>query len=215
MKKVIVIFILTLLIPVTSVKGYYCKNSEVARYKGLASNISITYDYVEKDHNVTFSITLSNLKPDLYIVDASTDLRYNYVKDELTIDGYKPSQKVKFNVYPTNPDCSNNLLYTIMLELPGYNPYYDDPICDGIGNYIYCQKWYSHNLNHNSFYVKVSNYKYSLKPTRTDEEQQETNSLLLLVLKFWSQYYYIISPIVIVIGSAGVIIINKKSDIYN
>lgn len=217
MKKVIVIFFLTLLIPITSVSGYYCKYSEIAKYKGLAANISTAYSYQEKDNNVTFSITLVNLNEELYIVDTSSNKRYDYKMDEITISDYKPGQTIKYNVYATNENCSSDLLYTIRVNLPDYNPYYSDPLCEGLENYIYCKKWYKHNLSYKAFKDKVETYRKSLNRNITIEEEIESsdeNILLKLIIDLWINYYYIILLVIIIVCSIVIYNINKKSNIY-
>jgi len=215
MKRIYLLFLLTFLIPITNVDGYYCKYSELSRYKSLASNISTTYDYVEEKNDLTFSITLVNLNQDLYIVDNTTDKVYNYSGNELTISGYKPGVTVKYSVYAKDVDCSDTLLYTIRVVLPGYNPYYSDPICEGITNYAYCQKWYNHNLDYETFKNRVTNYKNGLVEQPiivpgTVDEYSIWDAILDVIIRY---YYVIIVSIIIVCGTV-VYINEKRSDVY-
>jgi len=216
MKRFLIIFLLTLFIPNIKVDAFYCKYNEISRYKNLASNITTYYDYTEKEDNVTFTITLVNLNKDLYIVDSTTNKKYTYKNNELSITNYSPGQTVKYYVYTTNENCSDELLYTIRVNLPDYNPYYDDIICEGVNNYIYCTKWYKHNLNYEQFVAKVNSYKQSLiKPPEPSIPEEPTGlGLLDIVLEIWIRYYYII--LLAIITSCSIIIYNtnKKSDIY-
>lgn len=215
MKRISLLLLLTFLIPVTSVSGYYCKFSEISRYKSLASNISTTYDYVEKNNKLTFSITLVNLNKELYIVDMTTEKVYNYTSNELTISGYAPGTIVKYAVYTTNPNCSDTLLYTVRVVLPYYNPYYSDPICDGVSDYIYCQKWYNNNLDYDTFISRVKAYKSSLleepivEPIEVDEYTWWDAILDVLV-----DYYYVILIMIIIICGTIIYITEKKSNVY-
>ena len=216
MRKKIVIFLLLLMLPITNVKGGYCKYSDIAKYKGLASNISTYYDYKEMDNKIEFSVNLINLNESLYIIDTTTNKRYNYKSNELTISGYNSGQTIKFNVYTNDKNCFDQLLYTIRVNLPDYNPYYKDEICNGFDNYIYCQKWYKHSLNYDEFVKKVNKYKESLKEQPIIEQPiDEKISLFEIILDIWLEYYYIFLIPIILICTLTIYIVNKKSDIYN
>lgn len=215
MKRIYLLLLLTFLIPITNVSGFYCKFSEISRYKGLASNISTTYDYVETDNSLTFNITLVNLNKELYIVDTTTNKVYRYQNSELTISGYNPGTTVKYAVYTTNENCSDTLLYTIRVVLPSYNQYYSDPICIGLSDYIYCQKWYDNKMDYKTFVDKVTAYKNSLvddpiveQPTIDDYDIWDA------ILDVVIEYYYVILIAIIIICGTIIYINEKKSDIY-
>lgn len=216
MKRKIFIFLLAFLIPIINVNAYYCKNSEISRYKGLASNIGTFYEYQEDGNKLTFSITLVNLSDELYIVDVTNNKKYIYENEEITISGYSPGVTVKYNVYAVNENCSDDLLYTIRVVLPNYNPYYSDSICEGLDDYILCQKWHKHNLSYKSFVNSVNKYRESLveKPIEEIPSIDPQYGLLDAILDVVSKYYYIILITIIIVCSIGIYINNKKSDIY-
>ena len=212
MKKIIILFLLTLFFPI-KVEGYYCSFSEIARLKKIASNINISYDYKIVNDDALFEITLVNLNKELYIT--SDNRTYNYKSDVLKIDNYKSGTTVKFYVYPTDRDCSDELLRTINIVLPKYNSYYDDEICVGIENYSLYQKWSTHNLSYTEFVKQVNLHKESLnKDVIVDIKQEENSSVFNAIFQFLIDYYYIILIILIITSGIGIYIINKKSDIY-
>ena len=215
MKRICLLFLLTFLFPITNVKGYYCKFSEISRYKSLATNISTTYDYIEKNGKLTFSVTLVNLNEELYIVDTTNEKVYKYDGKERTISGYAPGTVVKYEVYTNNKDCSDTLLYTIRIVLPYYNPYYSDEICNGVENYIYCQKWYNNNLDYDTFVSRVTTYKESLeKEPVVVPPKVEEYTWLDAVLDVLVDYYHIILITIIVVCGTVIYINEKKSNIY-
>jgi len=212
--KRILVFLLIFLIPTTIVEGY-CQYNEVAKYKSLASNITTSYEYVENNGKVTFSITLNNLNEELYFVDSVTGKRYNYKTEEIIIDKYEPGQTVKYQIYAVNKFCSDELLYTIRVNLPGYNPYYNDPICEGIDDYIYCKKWQKNDLEYKEFIKKVTNYKNLLNQKEpVMENPKEMNSILKAIIDVFVDYYHVILISIITICGIIIYVINKKSDIY-
>lgn len=205
MKKII--FSVLLFVPFI-VSARSCSYTEIADLKKVASNITSKYEYVMGD-DVTFNITLTNLNDQIYIVDGGK--RYDYTQNELTISGYKNGSKVKYYVYAVK--CDKVLLNTIIINLPTYNKYYQDKVCEGASNYQLCQKWVNVDLDYDSFVSKVNKYKASLinqekKPT---EEINEKSILLELLLN----YYYIPLIVIIVYCGIKIYIINKESDIYS
>lgn len=215
MKKKIIIFLLMLIIPTNNIEGFYCKYSDIAKYKGLASNITTFYEYIENENNLTFSITLVNLNENLYIVDATSDEKYYYDNNELTIYDYEPGQVVKYKVYSTDENCANEVLYTIRVILPDYNPFYMDPVCDGISNYVFCQKWYKNNLDYDSFVAKVNSYKESLNKEIIIEQDKfiDEYNFWDSIISFWNDYYHVISISIILLCGIFICIANKKNDI--
>ena len=216
MRKIIVVFILLLLIPITKVEGAVCSYSEIARLKKIASNVTVSYDYIENNSSVVFNVTLNNLNDELYFVDQSNYQRYNYTEEELTISNYRSGQTIRYVFYATDPDCADTPLYTARVILPTYNQYYKDEVCNGIENYSLCQKWSSHNLTYTNFVQKVNEYKNSLNsPTIPVEPSMPIEvSITQLIVDFLLDYYiYIV--IILLLALIGILSIRKKDDIYS
>ena len=211
----IIIFVLLLLIPITKVNGS-CSYNEIVRLKKIASNINVSYDYIEKNSSVTFQITLNNLNEELYFIDLSNYKKYYYTKDEIKISNYKSGQTVKYAFYPAKSDCDEKSLHTIRIVLPTYNPYYKDDVCQGVENYSLCQKWSSHNLSYSNFVEKVNNYKSSLTvPVPPSIEEESNNvSYMQLFIQFLLDYYIVI---IIILSLALIVILSlkKKDNIYS
>ncbi len=217
MRKIIIIFVLLLLIPITKVEGAWCSFSEIARLKKIASNVNASYDYIENGTSVIFEVTLTNLNPELYFVDSTSSTQYNYTSDEIKISNYESGQTISYVFYPVDANCSDEPLYTVRVVLPTYNQYYRDEICEGIENYSLCQKWSSHNLSYATFVERVTNYKNSLivpEPPIEEPPTPEEVTVVQLIVNFLLDYYiYII--IVLLLALACILAIRKKDDIYS
>ena len=214
MKKLL--FGLILLLPFTRVNAMYCRYDDLAYLKKLAANINYTYSYVENNGTVSFSVTLTNLQSNLYVVDLTKNSTYTYKDTEMTIDNYEGGQVVKYNIYTNAGECTDQILYTIVFTLPTYNPFYNDELCKDIPDYELCQKWSTHKLDYQGFKTNVKNYLSTLNNSDEEKKLEETKELQYSkVLKFLSENYYI--PLVVIIISIGVwmYIYNKKSNIYN
>lgn len=212
MKKIVVLIAL-LLLPISKINAFYCTNSEMTRYKRLASNINYSYDYIEQNDDVTFKITLVNLNSEVYLVDSNG--KYYYQDNEIVIDALD-GQNISFKVYPRNNYCDTELLYTINITLPTYNKYYNDEICKDIQNYKLCQRWANINLNYEEFTKKVNEYKQSLiKEEPIVEEEKVEESLLDYIIYYFAKYYYVILIAIIVFASIGIYKSSKKDNIYS
>lgn len=214
MKKIFLLFILMLLIPVTKVEGLYCTFNEIANLKKLAANVNYYYEYIEKDNNVSFNVTLVNLNKDFYFIDSTNNKEYTYQKNEIKISGYKSGQTIKYTFYPVNIFCQDEPLYTIRIVLPTYNKYYTDEICKGVENYSLCQKWSTHNLTYEQFVAKVKEYKEKTNNNEEEKEDATKSNLTNYIIDFLVNYYYII--ILVVLSLVFMIyIIKKRENIYS
>lgn len=209
------LLLLILFIPFET-KALYCSNAELANLKKIAANISYSYDYVETNNEVKFSITLTNLNKDFYIIDKSNNKRYNKTP-EVTINNYKSGQVVRYQVNSNTENCQEEILYTLVITLPTYNPFYKDRLCQSIPNYKLCQKWSSHGLNYERFQKNVQSYLDSLKnnPNNNYEEEIIDLDLGTIILNFVLKYYYIPLLMIIIGSSIGIYFVNKRSNIYN
>ena len=209
MKKIYLLLFLVILLPINA-KALSCSNADSVRYQALAQNINYTYDYVEENNTVYFNITLSNLSSELYIYDVYKNSTYNYSQNEILLGNYKPGKTFKFKVYSTNTSCSD-VLYTIYISTPYYNSYYSHPLCNGLDNYKYCQKWTNVTIDYNTFVSAVNSYKESIKSDNDIVKPEEYNTLFDYILEYYMKYYYIGLP-VIIIGSLLYIFIKNKKD---
>lgn len=215
MKKVLILLLL-LLLPI-NVKALTCKYENLARYKKYASNITTTYDYQEYDNEVTFSVTLVNLRPEFYIVDTSTGQTYQYVNTELTIPGYASGKSLIYEVYSNQSGCEGQLLYTVRVILPTYNRFYQAEICNDIKEYSLCQKWSSHGLTYSEFERKINAYKESLNNGNqgTTPLPKVEPTILDYIFKIVGEYYYVILILIITSCGIGIYVIDKKSNTYS
>ena len=216
MKKIITILVLILLIPTVKVKALSCSYNELANLKKLASNVNISYDYIEQGNNVTFTVTLNNLNEKIYFVDMTDYRTYNYENDEITISGYRSGETVKYVFYATDSNCSKEALYTTRVSFPSYNPYYKDEVCKGIENYSLCQKWSSQPLSYENFLKKVNEYKEGLNQDDNEEQTPTVNevSWIQLIVNFLLDYYIII-VVILALGLVGLYFLSKKDDVYS
>ena len=213
MKRLIklILFILVISLPIKI--NAYCTTEEKLRYSNLASNIETSYDYVEYEDRVSFSITIHNVHSDLIVLDKQSGRRYNSHINKLnnfTISNLKDGQSYVFEVYANNSDCTYRVYNTLYVTIPKFNKYYKDPVCVDASDYLYCQKWVEvGNISYDEFVKLVNDYKHQNIEEEIKEEKEENNWIYILG-DFWAKYYLYISLGTILVCVSIIIIKNKQ-----
>jgi len=211
-KKVLGIFVLfIILFPINS-KALLCSNKEKVKFQELAKNITTTYDYVEENNQVTFNIIFSNIPEGFRIYDYNNKTEHGYFAREMLLSGFKPGTSYRFDYYTNDVLCQYDNLYTSYINLPHYNPYYNDSICEGL-NYKYCNKWQKIDMTYEEFINDVTKYKESLKAVE-GPTTEKVKGFFDYIIEFYVNYYYIVLPLFIIISISYIIYYNKKQDLF-
>lgn len=208
-KRILLYIVVTTMLLLPSNIEAQCSNTEKVNMASLAQNVTITYDYVEA--NNTFSIVFTNLQPGFKLKDVANRIEYLYSSSELVLYGYKPGTSYRFDIYGTG-NCTNRL-YTHYVTIPGYNPYYNDPICVGV-NHSICQKWTSISYDYNTFIREVNNIKQKLNKEETLQDEEKVLGVYDYITAFFINYYYIILPIIIITCVIIIVVKRKKDDLF-
>lgn len=211
-----IIVLLTLFIVCPSVKALSCTNAKKVKYQDMARNIAYTYDAKDVKGESVFTLTFSNIPSSLALRNARTGKWYYPKNNEITISNLNPRFNYRYDVFAVdNKGCNNIALYTINIILPSFNKYYSDELCKGIENYELCQKWANIKYSYEEWKNKVNEYKESLIPKEKELTKQEKNQKLLeKIVDAYGKVYYIILPLIITLGSIGIMIYNKKRELF-
>ena len=211
-----VVFISLFLIP--NMVHAECSNSEIVQYQEQAKNINITYDYTEYAENnfASFSIKIANLTPGIYLRDDSTRTFYHYTGEDINLDNYDYGNTYKFTVYSDGGNCPGRYIATKYVNLPYYNARYKSPLCEGIEEFKYCQKWARvQNVSDYEFEKAIEKYKKTLEQENNENNKNLSSyDVLKFLLKIYINSYYFVLPIIII---GGIIIIrrhNKKQELF-
>ena len=179
-----------------------CNYTELANLKKLASNVNISYDYEDISNSVKFNVTISNITKNVSVKDVTNNRTFstiNTTDGEVVISDFRDGQTYKMEVYSNSiSSCYGELLNTVYVNLPSYNPYYGNKICNGIEDYSLCQKWIKHSMTWNEYEKAINEYKESLSIKKQEELIHRT--FIEKIIDFvYNNYIYVSSCIVILI----------------
>lgn len=224
MKKIVILtFLFTIMMLPSSAKAITCDYTYKAELRKRAANVMPSYTYEEKNDTVTFTITLTNISSDLYVTQTITDDSKIYIdpeekikryypnkNNEIVLTGFKAGQKVKLDIYLNATDCIVYSLTTKYVNLPYYNKYYKDPLCEGKENYSVCYKWNKGNMTQEEFEKRVKEL-YNEQPKK-EETKEEEETLFDKIYDFLHEYYIFILGGIAVIMIAIMLLRRKKDD---
>lgn len=213
--QIIMMFLFTIHPKTVKAQIYTCDYKEKARLTAIASNITTSVDYKEKNNKIEFIVTITNLHPDIYIKDVNNNIDYKYNKKssnpkELVLKGYKDNQNIKYEIYSVKRLCKNDILTSKYVVTPPYNKYYNDPLCKIHSTHRLCRKWIKNNYDYKTFKKELETKEIKAP---IEEEVEEEKDFLTKVVMFLMEYYIYISACVIIIVSGAIYVFRiKKGD---
>ncbi len=217
-KKIMYILLLIItIIPMKHINAneiYTCDYKEKARLNKIAANVSFSIEYKETNKGVEFTTIITNLHPDIYIIDTSTNKKYYYNAKsanpkEIKISGYKDGVSIRYEMHMVNKICKETLLTFKYANFPPYNPFYKDPLCKDIKEFSLCRKWIKVNYNYNEFKKQVEKYKTE---TIVEVEKDIEKGYLFNFVDFYLKYYMYILPVIILVSSGIIYIVNRDKE---
>lgn len=181
-----------------------CNSTQLSRYKSLAAHINNYYDF----NGSSFDVTFYNVSSDLKIVNKSNNEQFtsNSNLGDVVVHNIAPGSNINFAVYPVN-GCPDYRVYTIYVNVPYLNSYYNDPVCNNNDN-VLCSKWV--NTSMYTYDQFVSQVKKDVKEEDVEQEP-EVVAKKYGFFDFLADYYIIILLSIIVLGSISIYYLDKKS----
>lgn len=207
MNKKIFILLMLFLIP-NSIKAY-CTNQDITRYNKLSSNINSYYEYDEVNNK--FNITFYNVQKELFVRNTNTHEQYNNSSsdiNEIKIYGINPGTQLSYGIYPISGECTDYRIRTIYINVPSYNIYYQDPVCQN-NNHQLCSKWA--NTSMYSYEQFVNKVKIENKKEEVEEKKPEKEEKKYGFFDFLADYYILMLLTIIVTGSYTIYKLDKKN----
>lgn len=216
MKRVFKLILLFALFAIPEIVNASCDSTELYRLKQIANNVSYKYDYIETKSNdgysdVTFTITVSNVFDELYVVLAKDDtsdetqkVLLNKSNNEVVVKDIKPGTNQRFEIYASSKSmCLNDKLSSFYVNIPSFNRFYSDTLCDNSKEHEYCKKWVNVRVSKEEFVKELTNYNESKKNegeikgeySPSERKYEDLENLIL----FLNQYvFYVCIPLIII-----------------
>lgn len=205
MKKILLILLLVL--SIQNVEASKCSNQNLSYLKERAQFMS--YYYLPTEDN-KFNVVFYNVIDDFAIM--LNNNIYDVQNQEIIIPSLNPGEKLEFKVLSKVLGiCYKKEIKIFYINLPSFNQYYSDPICENQDYYL-CNKWVFNKYSYEEFIKQVTNYKNKAsEQPKIDEIEQPDKSNLLI--NFITNYYWVILLLVIVVCVISIYKLNKKNEI--
>lgn len=163
MKGVLYSLIIGICLFSNAVNASNCDTSDKERLQKMANNISITIEEkFDNNGNVNFIATFTGVSKELRVfLPRIATFYYNTTGSyigSLTVDTLSAGETYTFNIYGDDT-CVYTNLRNITIDIPNYNPYYKEPICENAREHKLCQKWINNNgISYEKFISEIENY---------------------------------------------------------
>lgn len=178
-----------------------CNNDDKERLQKLANNIGVILEEVDNKGELYFNATFTGVAKGLMII-SSDDVIYPGVgtDKEIVINNLSSNTNYNFEIKGSNVNsCFDTTFRKVTLNLPKYNIYYKDQVCNDIPEYSLCQKWNSTDISYDEFLDKVSKYKNNKKEIKIDK-QIEINKKFNFLAFYKKYYWYAFGGLLIILG---------------
>lgn len=166
---------LTLMLPLLGMSRTYasCTQEEINEFIKIKDEYKITYEF-DKDTK-TYTLNLIRANPDMYdyIIYLKGNLTCNDINEKETECLYFSPGTYRIEIVGQTNTCSDTLK-ELTLELPKYNEYSEDPLCEGIEEFVLCQSTYDKEIDYDTFVSRVNTYKRT-KQEKESELNEENN----------------------------------------
>lgn len=200
MKKILFCLLVLLFSPYV----YACNNSIKSSQKVLASNVNFDLGYSIVNDKAVFNLIITGLNEDLYITDENGKVIVSDKNGVATLQNLS-NGKNKYYIYSkTYSYCSFGVLLTRTINVPNYNPYYNDELCKNHRSSDLCNRWNNLELSYDEFKQAI---------LKLEKEQQSVIVDDIIVEKFNIFDYIIWIVFGTILLSGSIIYIAKRKSI--
>ena len=147
-----------------------CTTEEIKHFREIEDDYKVTYEFDKETK--TYTLTFYNPEPDMYdfvITNGGFENNCETINDNSAVCTNVTSKNYTIEVVGFTDSCEDTLK-TITLKLPKYNEYSEDPLCNGIEEFVLCQPTYDKEIDRDTFESRVATYKKNLESKETKEE---------------------------------------------
>lgn len=193
-----------------------CTQEEIDAFKKIEDKYTVKYEFNKetKDYKIMINVPLFEQ------FGFSIDKNMNQIKFEskegtlYTYSGIQPGE-YKIEIIGSTVTCQD-VFKTIDLKLAKYNKYSEDPLCEGIEEFVLCSTTYNREIDYETFKSRIETYKKSKLKKETEiksdtEIEKESDQLDYIINYIKVNLIAIIIIVVFIILLITTIIITAKS----
>ncbi|MBQ4583991.1 MAG: hypothetical protein IJA94_03800 [Bacilli bacterium] len=167
-----------------------------------------------------FKIIFTNITKEIYVKvmndynDEVKFIRYKDTTDGMyTLNWYNLDDVVNFTfeIYSSDEtDCRNEKYFTNYLVTPMYNDFYETIMCEGITDYLPCQKYITVKMEYADQYEQISEY---LEVVENEKKEKEENKKWYENIGDFVKKHkvaFIAGGSIIVIAGVAIVVVNIK-----
>lgn len=196
-----------------------CSTEEYNNYRKLASQVKITYKYLEELEKESeprygvFEATISGLSSEIYVFDNDTYKEY-YYKESGPITFQTHGGSKTFSINMISSKCGTYLIKKVTVDIPKFNSYSIKDYCQGIDTkkFPMCDKWYQFDVSYDSITKALENYKKTTIIIPNDNNNQNVNNNSNSILEFIvnNQLYMVIGLSVLFVILVSIAIVTRR-----
>lgn len=212
-KKIILFTILSLLFNINVYAS--CTEEEINEFKKIEDEYKITYEFNKETK--MYDIYLKNIETEKYRYNIYTDYELNcdeYNENLLKCTDF-PLDIYEIEIVGRTKTC-NDKLKSIIIDLSKYNSFSEDPLCEGIEEFVLCQPTYDKEIDYDTFVSRIETYKRT-KENKEQEaidknKEEKKNNLFTEITEYIKENIFSITVVTIfIILMVITIIITAKS----
>ena len=152
--------VLLLLILLPNTVFAECTKEEINYFKRIENNYKINYEYNKdtKDYTVTFY----SPEPDKYeymiYSEKENFTNCDAVSEKETVCHNVQANEYYIEILGQTTTCTD-ALKDLTINLSRYNNFSEDPLCEGIEEFVLCQPTYDKELDYDTFVSRINTYK--------------------------------------------------------
>lgn len=167
---------LTLMLYLLSINKAYastCTESARQEFNQIQNQYKITTTYNDENKTYNMKIETANTNKFGYVFTIEQEYSCNKVSDTVTeCTGLKPGISFYARVIGMTNEC-NDLLKEEEIKLIRNNEYYGDPLCEGIEEFVLCQKMYDKEIDRETFEERIEIYKEKQESKKEEKKKQQ------------------------------------------
>lgn len=149
-----------------------CTDAEISTFKKIEKDYTVKYEYDKTTQ--MYNVYLKSTNPDIYYYKLFITNPENLnceTKDSETVKCYNFKPGV-YDIWITGQtQTCDDVLKTLQLKIPKFNKYSEDPLCNGIEEFVLCNPGYEKEIDYDDFVSRVNTYKKN--KTKNDSPKEE------------------------------------------